>query len=197
MTQFRFSRITIFCGSADGMHPDYYEAASHMGQVLAMQGICLVYGAGKTGLMGALANGVLQKGGEAIGIIPDGLNTPQLVHPGLTHLEVFPDIQQRQARMSELGEAFIALPGGYGTFDELFEALTWAQIGLHKKPIGLLNTRRYFDPLLSLIDHAQAEGFIFTEHRSLICQAVEPEELLSALQQYRPPAGLERWVNRD
>jgi uncharacterized protein (TIGR00730 family) len=192
----RFARITVYCGSADGIHPDYYQAAFLMGKTLAEHGIGLVYGAGKTGLMGALADGVLQAGGEVTGIIPGGLNTPQLAHAGLTHLEIFPNIQQRKARMSELANAFIALPGGFGTFDELFETLTWAQIGLHHKPVGLLNTRGYFDPLVSLIDHALTEGFIYPEHRQLICQAALPEDLLIALGQYEAPDGLERWVNR-
>jgi uncharacterized protein (TIGR00730 family) len=192
----RFARITVYCGSADGIHADYYLAAFQMGKTLAEHGIGLVYGAGKTGLMGALADGVLQAGGEVTGVIPGGLNTPQLAHAGLTYLEILPNIQQRKARMSELADAFIALPGGFGTFDELFETLTWAQIGLHHKPVGLLNTRGYFEPLVSLIDHALKEGFIYPEHRRLICQAALPEDLLLALGQYQSPDGLERWVNR-
>jgi len=191
-----FARITVYCGSADGIHADYYLAAFQMGKTLAEHGISLIYGAGKTGLMGALADGVLQSGGEVTGVIPGGLNTPQLAHAGLTHLEILPTIQQRKARMSELANAFIALPGGFGTFDELFETLTWAQIGLHRKPVGLLNTRGYFDPLVSLIDHALKEGFIYPEHRHLICQAELPEDLLMALGRYESPDGLERWVNR-
>ena len=192
----RFARITVYCGSADGIHADYYLAAFQMGKTLAEHDIGLVYGAGKTGLMGALADGVLQAGGEVTGVIPGGLNTPQLAHAGLTYLEILPNIQQRKARMSELADAFIALPGGFGTFDELFETLTWAQIGLHHKPVGLLNTRGYFEPLVSLIDHALKEGFIYPEHRRLICQAALPEDLLLALGQYQSPDGLERWVNR-
>ncbi len=191
-----FKRITVYCGSADGVHPGYYGAAFQMGKTLAEHGIGLVYGAGKTGLMGAVAEGALQAGGEVTGVIPDGLNTPRLAHASLTHLEILPDIQQRKARMSELADAFIALPGGFGTFDELFESLTWAQIGLHHKPVGLLNTRGYFDPLVALIDHALKEGFIYPEHRQLICQAALPEDLLSALGQFQSPGGLERWVNR-
>jgi uncharacterized protein (TIGR00730 family) len=191
-----FTRITVYCGSANGIHPDYYQAAFLMGKTLAEHHIGLVFGAGKTGLMGAVADGALQAGGEVTGIIPGGLNTPQLVHAGLTHLEILPTIQQRKARMSELADAFIALPGGFGTFDELFETLTWAQIGLHHKPVGLLNTRGYFNPLVTLIDHTLNEGFIYPEHRQLICQAALPEDLLTALGQYESPDGLERWVNR-
>jgi hypothetical protein len=192
----RFARITVFCGSADGVHTEYYEAAYQMGCALAGHGIGLVYGAGKTGLMGALADGVLQVGGAVTGVIPDGLNTPQLAHAGLTQLEILPGIQVRKARMSELADAFIALPGGFGTFDELFETLTWAQIGLHHKPVGLLNTRGYFDSLLALMDHMLQEGFIYPEHRCLVCQAAEPEDLLAALDAFQLPDGLERWVNR-
>ena len=191
-----FSRITVYCGSADNIHRDYLDAAFEMGKTLARHQICLVYGAGKTGLMGAVAHGALSAGGEVIGVIPGSLNTPQLAHVGLTHLEVVPDIHQRKARMSDLADAFIALPGGFGTFDELFETLTWAQIGLHHKPIGVLNTKNYFDPLLALIDHALKEGFIYPEHRRLICQANLPEDLLSSLNLFQPPEGLEHWVNR-
>lgn len=167
-----------------------------MGRALARRGIELVYGAGKTGLMGAVADGALSAGGAVTGVIPEGLNTPRLVHAGLTRLEALPDIHQRKARMSALAQAFIALPGGFGTFDELFETLTWAQIGLHHKPVGLLNTRHYYEPLLALVWHAEAERFIYSEHTRLLCHAEEPEALLDALDAFRLPDGLERWVNR-
>lgn len=191
------TRITVFSGSADGLASEYYQAANLMGQTLALKGISLVYGGGKTGLMGAVANGAIQQGGEVIGIIPEALNTSQLAHTGLSRLEVLPDMHQRQARMSQLGDAFIALPGGYGTLAELFEALTWAQIGIHKKPIGLLNTQGYFDPLLSLIEHAQSEGFIFYEHRNMLFESEDPQTLLAALEIYQPPVGRNRWVERN
>ncbi|MDI6769451.1 MAG: TIGR00730 family Rossman fold protein [Anaerolineales bacterium] len=130
--------------------------------------------------MGALADGALEKSGQVIGVIVASMNTPALAHPGLTRMEVTPLIHQRKARMYELAEGFIALPGGYGTLDELFETLTWAQIGVHAKPVGLLNVNGYFDPLLAMLDRAEAEGFIFPEHRrSLICKT-EPEKLLTA-----------------
>lgn len=190
------STITVYCGSADGLHPDYYAAARQMGALLAAQRIRLVFGAGKTGLMGAVADGAIAAGGHVIGVIPESLNTPALAHAGLHALEVTPDIQLRKARMSELADAFIALPGGYGTFDELFETLTWAQIGLHRKPVGLLNIRRYFDPLLQLVSNACSEGFIYPEHRDLFCAEESPANLLTALQSFVTPAGLERWVNR-
>lgn len=188
--------ITVYCGSADGLNEDYYTAARQMGALLAERKISLVYGAGKTGLMGAIADGAITAGGEVIGIIPQSLNTPALAHNGLTRLEVTGDIQTRKARMSQLADAFIALPGGYGTFDELFETLTWAQIGIHSKPVGLLNTRGYFNPLIEMVENACREGFIYPEHRGLFCAASSPVELLSALESFESPFGLERWLNR-
>jgi uncharacterized protein (TIGR00730 family) len=167
-----------------------------MGNEIARAGLQLVYGAGKTGLMGAVADGVLEAGGKVIGVIPENLNTPQLVHGGLTSLEVVSGIQVRKARMSALADAFIALPGGFGTFDELFETLTWAQIGLHHKPIGLLNTRGYFNPMLEMVEHARKEKFIYPEHCNLVLHDENPAMLLKKLRTFQPPQGLERWVNR-
>ena len=135
--------ICVYCGSADGLDNDYYKNAYQLGELLAKEDITLVYGAGKTGLMGAVADGVLNHYGKVIGVVPELLNEPQLIHANLTKLEVLPDMHQRKARMSELADAYIALPGGFGTFDELFETLTWAQIGIHNKPIGLLNINHY------------------------------------------------------
>ena len=189
--------ICVYCGSSDKTHPDFQDAAYEMGTVLAGQGITLVYGAGSTGLMGAVADGALESGGEAIGVLPSIFNTPQLAHPNLTRLEIVDDMHKRKARLEELADGFIALPGGYGTLEELFEILTWAQIGLHKKPVGLLNVRQYFDPLLEFIDSARAEGFIYTEHRSLFTSSEKPLSLLKALENHNPPSGLERWLTRD
>ena len=188
--------ITVYCGSADGVSQEYYDAAIQMGEALARANIQLVYGAGKTGLMGAVADGALRAGGQVTGIIPENLNTSRLVHNGLTQLEVTPNIHVRKARMSELADAFIALPGGYGTFDELFETLTWAQIGLHDKPIGLLNTRRYYDPLLELVQRSLQEGFIYAEHRILLMSDEDPTRLLDLLHSFETPSGMERWLNR-
>lgn len=168
-----------------------------MGQALAARGIRLAYGAGSTGLMGALADGVLAAGGQVIGVIPRLFATPTLMHNRLTRLEIVESMHARKARLAELADAFIGLPGGYGTFEELFEILTWAQIGLHRKPVGLLNARRYFDPLLNLVDHALAEGFLYAEHRLLLIQAEEPQALLDALENHRYPDGLERWLTRE
>ena len=188
--------ICVYCGSSDKIHPDYLEAARNMGIAIAQRGLKLVYGAGCTGLMGALANGALQVGGEVTGVIPSYFNTHQLAHQNLTHLEVVDTIQQRKARLAELGDAFIALPGGFGTLDEFFEILTLAQVGLHSKPVGLLNTRHYYDLLLAFIEQSHKEGFIYDEHRSLLLCAERPDELLDALTRYHPPSGLERWLTR-
>ncbi len=190
-------KICVYCGSADGVRAEYLDAAFAMGQALAGAGLRLVYGAGKTGLMGAVAEGVLQAGGQVTGVVPTYLNLPHLIHGGLTELEVVETIHLRKARMSELADGFIALPGGYGTFEELFETLTWAQIGLHQKPMGLLNTLGYFDPLLAMVQHALKEGFIYAEHRTMLVHSAEPRDLLDKLQQYRLPQDMDRWVTRD
>jgi uncharacterized protein (TIGR00730 family) len=188
--------ICVYCGSADGLSRTYLDAAADMGKLLAQSGIRLIYGAGKTGLMGAVADGALKAGGQVTGVVPENLNSPVLIHSGLTRLEVTADIHQRKARMSVLADAFIALPGGYGTFEELFETLTWAQIGIHAKPIGLLNIASYFDPLIHMVNHAQTEGFLFPEHVKLFCAASEPESLLQMMLNFKTPQGLDRWVNR-
>lgn len=189
--------ICVYCGCSDRVEGPYLEAARDLGTLLATQGICLVYGAGKTGLMGALADGALAAGGQVIGVTPENLNTPQLIHASLSRLEVTPGIQQRKARMSELSDAFIALPGGFGTLDELFETLTWAQIGIHQKPIGLLNTADYFAPLLTMVRAAAQHGFIYPEHQNLLMCSQDAPTLLKEMSAYRPPIGLDRWVNRD
>ena len=188
--------ICVYCGSADHLHPDYLSGAMQLGAVLAQSGIRLVYGAGKTGLMGAVADGALQAGGEVVGVVSENLNSPQLIHAHLSHLEVVADIQLRKARMSALADAFIALPGGYGTLDELFETLTWAQIGLHQKPVGLLNIRDYFDPLLVMIQKAYDEGFIYDEHKLLFVHETSPTALLARLNAFTTPENINRWVNR-
>jgi uncharacterized protein (TIGR00730 family) len=189
--------ICVYCGSSDKIHSEYREAACQMGAAIAGRGLTLVFGAGKTGLMGAVADGCLEAGGEVIGVIPDYFNTPKLCHQGLTRLEVVATIHQRKARMAELADAFIALPGGYGTFEEFFEILTWAQIGLHAKPIGLLDTRSYFQPLLALVENAHREGFIYDEHRSLFTHADRPGDLLDNLAGLTQPLNLARWLTRD
>ena len=187
--------ICVFCGSSDSVHADYLAGARTMGRILAQRGIRVVFGGGKTGLMGALADGALEAGGEVIGVIIPSMHTNPLAHRGLTRMDVTPTMHARKARMHELSDGFIALPGGYGTLDELFEAITWSQTGAHEKPIGLLNLRNYYAPLLAAIDHAVAEGFVFREHReSLFCES-DPEKLLDAMEDYQHPHdAVKRWM---
>jgi len=190
--------ICVFCGSADSVSPDYLEGASQMGRTLAGHGIRLIYGGGKTGLMGAVADGALEAGGEVIGVIIPSMNTEALAHIRLTRMDVTPDMHARKARMHELADGYIALPGGFGTFDELFETITWGQVGAHQKPIGLLNLKGYYAPLLAAIDHAVHEGFIFHEHRDGLCCEVDPEKLLDAMDVYEhPQAASRRWMRQE
>jgi uncharacterized protein (TIGR00730 family) len=168
-----------------------------MGRTVAQHDITIIYGAGSTGMMGAVADGAIEAGGVVWGVIPKIFDTPQLAHKGLTCYEVTDSMHTRKARMSDLADGFIALPGGFGTFEELFEIITWAQIGMHRKPIGLLNTNRYYDPLLALVAHADNEGFIYSEHRKLFLLADTPAALLDQMNNHRLPQGLERWVDRD
>ncbi len=193
----KIQSICVYCGSADDLDQVYLDAAAEMGTLLAQQHLRLVYGAGKTGVMGALAESVLNHGGEAIGIAPEILNNPQLIHANLSCLEITPDFHTQKARMSLLADAFITLPGGYGTLSEFFEALTWAQIGLHSKPIGLLNTNHYYDPIIEMIEYAQREKFIYPEHQHLLVHDCVPAALLDKVMSFHSPVGLERWVNRD
>lgn len=192
----QLERVCVYCGSSDRSNSTYFEAAARMGRELAGRSITLVYGGGGTGMMGKLADAVLENDGNVIGIIPQLFETPALLHSGLTELHVVGTMHERKARMAEFADAFIALPGGFGTFEELFEILTWSQIGLHRKPIGILNVNRYFDPLLTLINHARSEGFIYSEHQDLLIDEQEPAALLDRLDEYTLPAGLEKWVHR-
>lgn len=188
--------LCVFCGSSDDMGQAYLEAAELMGRTIAAHHIDIVFGAGRTGMMGALADGALASGGRVIGVIPEIFNTPELLHAGLEELHVVESMHTRKAMMAEMADGFIALPGGFGTFEELFEMLTWMQIGLHSKPIGILNVSEYFNPFMKLIQHAQEQGFIYPEHRKLICISDNPDELISSLQEFEIPNGLERWVHR-
>lgn len=190
--------ICVFCGSSDAVHQDYKDAAFQTGVILAKNGIRVVYGGGKTGLMGAVADGALSAGGEVTGVIIPSMNTASLAHIGLTKMEVTPEMRSRKARMHELSDGFIALPGGFGTWDELFETVTWAQTGEHEKPVGLLNVRNYYTPLLAAIDHAVAEGFVFAEHRQAIAFETEPMKLLESMQKYEHPHdAVKRWMKEE
>ncbi len=189
--------VCVYCGSSDKMGDEYLQAACNMGAVIAGRGFTLAYGAGCTGMMGAVADGALDAGGEVIGVIPRMFATPALMHRGLSQLEIVDSMHARKQRLVDISDAFIALPGGYGTFEELFEILTWAQIGLHQKPVGILNTQHYFDLLLSAIGYAQAEGFMYAEHSSLFVYSDTAEALLDMLTDYHYPQGMEKWLTRE
>lgn len=189
--------ICVYCGSSDKIHPDYMAAAREIGAAIARRGWQLWYGAGSTGLMGAVADAALDAGGEVIGVIPEMFNNPRLAHSRLTRMEVVESMHVRKHRLAFQADAFVALPGGYGTLEEFFEILTWSQIGLHSKPVGLLNVRGYYDPLLLMVEQARSEGFIYDEHRALFVCMPDVEALLDALAAYQHPANLERWLTRD
>ena len=190
--------ICVYCGSSDSVHTDYLAGARQMGRVLAERGIRLIYGGGKTGLMGAVADAVLEAGGKVAGVIIPSMNTKSLAHDGLTRMEVPLTMHARKARMHELADGYIALPGGFGTFDELFETVTWAQTGAHEKPVGLLNVKNYYAPLLAAIDHAVTEGFIFQEHRNALFCDSDPHLLLNAMSKYEHPhEAVKRWMRED
>lgn len=178
--------ICVFAGSNDGRSADYREQAVALGTALAKQGIRLVYGGSSYGLMGAVADAVLEHGGQVTGIMPTGLFRGEIVHTGLTELVEVADMHERKATMNRLADGFIALPGGLGTFEELFEVLCWAQIGIHTKPIGLLNVNGYYDPLVELIRHSVREGFAGETHQNLIRVAEQADELIGQLQAYTP-----------
>jgi uncharacterized protein (TIGR00730 family) len=186
-------RICVFCGSRAGDRPIYTEAAQQLGRVLVQRGLGLVYGGGHIGLMGVLADAVLQTGGEVIGVIPQALRDKELAHGNLTQLQVVDTMHQRKARMAELSDAFIALPGGYGTGDEFFEILTWAQLRLHSKPMGVLNVAGFFDGMLAWMDHMVAEGFLRPKHRALLQVHDQAEGLLDLLSQVTPPEPEPKW----
>jgi hypothetical protein len=192
----RFERLCVFCGSQSGRDPAYLAVARSVGRLLAQRKITLVFGGGHVGMMGALADAALAAGGEAIGVIPEGLKRRELAYDGLTRLIVTSSMHERKQRMAELADGFIALPGGFGTLEEFCEILTWAQLGLHAKPCGLLNVNGYYAALLRLFDHALKEGFLSPRHRHLVLTEHDPERLLAAMQRYRAPR-VERWLTRD
>lgn len=174
-------RLGVFCGSRTGSTPIYADEARRLGTLLARRGIGLVFGAGHIGLMGVLADAVRAGGGETIGVIPRSLLERELAHQQLTHLHVVESMHDRKALMAELSDAFLALPGGYGTLDEFFEILTWAQLKFHAKPIGLLNTAGFFDPLLAWIDRAVADDFVKPKNRELVIVETDVERMLDRL----------------
>lgn len=186
-------RICVFAGSNKGVRPEYAQTAQSLGQELVRRGLGLVYGGASVGLMGVIANSVLASGGEAIGVIPHGLLDKEVGHTKLTELREVSSMHERKAMMADLADGFIALPGGFGTFDELFEIVTWAQLGLHHKPVGLLNSAGYFDPLLSFLRHASMEGFIRAPHLDLLLHESEPGRLLDRFKSYTQVQATSKW----
>lgn len=188
--------LCVFCGSSSGRDGRYREAARELGSQLAARGYGLVYGGGGIGLMGELAAATLDAGGEAVGVIPRALLEREVGHGALTKLEVVESMHERKARMAELADAFIAMPGGFGTFEEWFEIITWAQLGIHDKPCVLFNVAGYYQPLLKLIDTAVEEGFIRAQHRGLFAVANTPAEVLDCVASMQPVPG-ERWLSKQ
>lgn len=182
------NQLAVFCGSASGASPDYAQKAVELGQELARQQIGLVYGGSDAGLMAAAADAALAEGGQVTGVIPTVLADREIAHTGLTELFVVSSMHERKAKMAELSDAFIVLPGGAGTMEEFFEMFTWAQIGLHEKPIGLLNVNGYFDPLIAFFDHMTAEQFLQPAFREMLLVDESPAGLLEQFRTYAPPA---------
>ena len=186
--------VCVFCGSGFGTDPAYTDAARRLGRTLAEAGITLVYGGGNVGLMGALADAALDAGGEVIGVIPKSLMEREIGHPGITKLHVVGSMHERKAKMAELSDGFVALPGGTGTLEELFEVLTWAQLCEHQKPCGLLDVARYYAPILAAFDHMVERGFLEDHHRKMLLVEVEPAALLEKFARYEPPR-VAKWLH--
>jgi uncharacterized protein (TIGR00730 family) len=189
-------RVCVFCASSNGVRPVHLDVARAMGKALLRKRIGLVYGGGRRGLMGALADSVLEGGGEVIGCIPEPMVAREVAHNGVTELRIVHSMHERKATMTDLSDAFIALPGGFGTFEEFCEIVTWAQLGLHRKPCGILNVEGYYDPLLALFDRAVAEGFLSLVNRRLVLEGTNPDQLLELMTGYTPPQ-IEKWIVRD
>jgi uncharacterized protein (TIGR00730 family) len=189
-------RVCVFCGSSPGAGAGYGELARRLGGILARRELTLVYGGGNVGLMGILANAVLAGGGEVIGVIPQAMVDVEVAHTGLADLRIVGSMHERKALMADLADAFIALPGGLGTVEEFCEILTWAQLGMHQKPCGLINLEKYFDHLIAFFDHAVRERFVRPEHRAMVLVEHDPERMIDRLAAYRPPA-LEKWIDRE
>jgi uncharacterized protein (TIGR00730 family) len=191
----RIERICVFAGSSAGRQPEYQSTARDLGRVLADRQVGLVYGGARVGLMGVVADAVLASAGHVVGVIPEALVEKEVAHEGLSELRVVASMHERKAVMVELADGFIALPGGWGTLEEFFEVLTWGQLGLHRKPCGLLNTRGYYDGLLSFVEHSIHEAFVRSEYRSMIAVSRSPGELIDQLDAYVPSA-VEKWLDR-
>lgn len=189
-------KICVYCGSSSGKNPAYAQAATRLGQAMQQRGIGLVYGGAAVGIMGTVANAVLAAGGEAIGVIPKSLALKELAHQQLTELHVVESMHERKAMMAELSDGFIALPGGWGTLEELFEMLTWAQLGFHQKPCGLLNTEGYYDGLFDFLDSAFEQEFVNELYRPMLLKASQSDALLDQFVNYTAPV-VHKWVSEE
>ena len=188
--------ICVFCGSRPGTDPAYEVAARCLGQALAQANITLVYGGGNVGLMGVVADAALEAGGEVVGVIPEALMRREIGHPGLTKLHIVASMHERKAKMAELSDGFVALPGGTGTLEEFFEVLTWAQLGEHEKPCGLLDIAGYYGPLLAVFDHMVEKGFLKDHHREMLLLERDPTTLLERFARYEPPR-VAKWIDES
>lgn len=186
--------ICVFCGSSVGNRDDYAAAARKLGQTLAEGGYTVVYGGASVGLMGEVADAALEAGADVIGVLPHGLADKERAHESLSEMHIVESMHERKARMEELADAFIALPGGMGTLEEFAEIFTWAQLGLHSKPCGLLNVAGYYDRLIEHFDHAESQGFLWPEHREIILFASTPDALLAQFEAYDPPR-VKQWID--
>ncbi len=191
-----FKRLCVFCGSSHGGNPAYAEAAKNIGSELARRGIGLVYGGGNVGLMGVVAAAALAGGGEVIGVIPEALMAKELGHRGIQDLRVVKTMHERKAMMADLADGFIAMPGGIGTFEEFFEIVTWAQLGFHSKPCALLNVNGFYDPLLHLLDHAIAEGFVKPKQRDIVLVESDFRVLLDRMASHHVPYE-PKWISKE
>ena len=190
-------RVCVFCGSSPGARPAYAAAAEELAGAFAAAGMGVVYGGGGVGLMGTLADATLAAGGEIVGVIPRALLGKEVGHPGVEDMRVVDSMHERKALMAELADAFVALPGGLGTLEELFEVYTWAQLGLHAKPCGLLDVEGYYSELAGFLDHAVAERFVREEHRALLIVEREPAAMLERLQRFEPEDMVPKWIDRE
>jgi uncharacterized protein (TIGR00730 family) len=193
----RVERICVFCGASPGARPEYRDATAQLARLLVKDGIGVVYGGGGVGLMGALADAVIAEGGEVIGVIPRALVDREIAHRDVIDMRVVGSMHERKALMAELADAFIALPGGLGTLEELFEVYTWAQLGLHRKPCALLNVEGYFDGIEDFLSHAVAERFVREEHRELLLIESEPSALVDRIRNFNPDVAVPKWIDRE
>jgi len=189
-------RICVFCGSSEGNDPIFKDYATKMGKLIAERNLELVYGGAAVGLMGTIADAALAAGGKVYGVLPDFLETKEIAHRGLSKLFLVKSMHERKKIMDELSDAVIALPGGFGTLEELYEMLTWAQLGLHEKPIGILNVKKYYQPLIEMTDHMVQFGLLKSVHRQMMLVSNEPASLLDMMMQYTPPE-VDKWLSRE